>query len=98
MLGVRRDGEYVNQKFKFALATNKNIKPEEDCKLLSWNVNGLLSPNSNREDDLYRLKKEMAEYDIICLQDVRIKKDELRDVRRNLIGRDFIYDDPIKKV
>ena len=62
------------------------------------NENGLLSPNSNSEEDLYRLKEEMAEYDITCLQDLRIKKDELRDVRRNLVGRDCIHDGGIKKV
>jgi len=69
------------------VATNKNIKLEEDCKLLSWNVNGLLSPSSNREEDSYKLKEKMTGYDIVCLQDVRIKMGELRDVRRNFVGR-----------
>ena len=77
------------------VAIKKYIKSKQDFRL---NENGLLSLNSNREEDLHRLKEEMVEYDIVCLQDVRIKKDELRDVRRNLVGRFCIHDGGIKKV
>ena len=66
---------------------NMKINPEEDCKLLSWNVNGLLSPHANRAEDFHKLKTKIDEYDVICLQDVRIRREELMGVKRNLIGR-----------
>lgn len=56
------------------------------CKILSWNVNGLNSPNKRKTLNHW-LKKQKA--DIICLQEVHIRNKDKKFLENRSLGLDF---------